>query len=144
MGRSDATRRTSQTRGQVSFEYLLIIGFSFLLFVPLTLLYLNTQADTREAIADGQTIRVAETLRDAAERVYVAGESARETIIVKLPEGIEAVDIDNTTIVFTVHSRSGDFSISASGFAPLTGTLPTRKGTHAIVVTAVGGTVVFS
>jgi len=138
------TRSSQRQQGQVSFEYLLVIGFSFLLFVPLTALYLTTQADTREAIAAGQTERVAESLRDLAERVYVAGESARETITIKLPEGITAVDIDETAILYTVHSRNGEYTISANGFAPLSGTLPTRKGTHTVIATATSTGVVFS
>jgi uncharacterized protein (UPF0333 family) len=142
--RSEQESRRSRRRAQVSFEYLLIIGFSFLLFIPLTALYLTTQGDVREGIAAGQTTRVAETLRDAAERVYVAGESARETLTIKLPEGIDSAQLDNTTILFTVHSRDGDFTIAASGFAPLTGTLPITKGTHTIVVTATTSGVVFS
>ena len=130
--------------GQVSLEYLLVIGFSFVLLVPLMLLYLGTQSDTREAIGHGQTTRVAETLRDAAERVYVAGAPARETIVVKIPEGIASVALDNTTILYTMNARGGPYTIAINGFAPLSGVIPIRAGTHSVVVTAVGAGVVFS
>ena len=140
---SSGTQRSARA-GQVSLEYLLVIGFSFVLLVPLMLLYLGTQADTREAIGHGQTTRVAETLRDAAERVYVAGAPARETVVVKIPEGIASVALDNTTILYTMNSRGSQYTIAIDGFAPLSGSIPTRAGTHSVVVTAVGAGVVFS
>lgn len=129
------------TRGQVSFEYLLIVGFMFAILVPLLMLYANTQQETQSSIAQGQALRFANTIRDAAERVYYAGEPAQETLIITLPEGVLAATIDGTSLIYTLQGANGPYDIDIDGLAPLNGTLPTRPGQHRVVVKAANETV---
>ncbi len=54
------------TRGQVSIEYMLVLGFMFVMLVPLIVLYANTQRDTSETLIEGQARSVGVAIRDAA------------------------------------------------------------------------------
>ena len=131
----------TKQRGQVSMEYMLVVGFMFAILVPLLMLYANTQQETQSAIAEGQALRFANTIRDAAERVYYAGEPAQETLLLTLPNGVEGARFDNTTIVYTLRGADGLYDLAISGLAPLNGTLPTRAGQYRVVVKAANETV---
>lgn len=133
--------RRQGTRGQVSIEYMLIIGFMMAVLVPLLILYNDTQRSTQASIAEGQVLRFANTIRDAAERVYYAGPPAQETLLLTLPDGVVSAAIDNTTIIYTVYGARGPYDIAVDGLAPLEGTLPTRQGRHRVVVRAEGDAV---
>lgn len=134
-------RAGTKTAGQVSIEYMLIIGFMLAVLVPLLVLYNDTQRSTQASLAEGQVLRFANTIRDAAERVYYAGPPAQETLLLTLPEGVVSATFDNTTILYTVYGVNGPYDIAVDGLAPLTGTLPTRQGRHRVIVLAEGDVV---
>jgi hypothetical protein len=83
-------------------EYMLVVGFMFLLLTPLLILYATTRQDTSDALSEGQVIRAGNTLRDVAERVYFAGEPSQETVTISLPDTVTDVRLDNKTMVFTL------------------------------------------
>jgi Flp pilus assembly protein TadG len=119
---------------------MLVLGFMFAILVPLLALYARTQAETTNAFADAQTIRLGNTLRDVAERVYFAGSPAQETLTVTVPRGIARAQIEEYDQVYTLGPPSEEYTIRITGLAPLNGTLPARAGTYRVVVTATNGT----
>jgi hypothetical protein len=123
-------------------EYMLVVGFMFLLLTPLLILYATTRQDTSDALSEGQVIRAGNTLRDVAERVYFAGEPSQETVTISLPDTITDVRLDNMAMVFTLVGARGSYDVAVQGVAPLNGTPPTTPGRHAVVLRAVNGTVV--
>ncbi len=128
--------RAPLRRGQVSMEYMLVVGFMFALLIPLLILYARTQQDTTDSLSQGQVIRAGNTIRDVAERVYFAGAPSQETISILLPDTITDSRIDNTTMIFTLVGAQGDYDVAVSGLAPLNGTLPDSPGRHVLIVRA--------
>lgn len=126
-------------KGQVSLEFMLIMGFVFALLVPLMILYNNTQRDTTDTLTEGQIIKASNTLRDAAERVYFAGEPAQERVTVYFPDGIRGVGVQNTSFIFNVSGGAGMYQVVAGGLAPLQGTIMNSRGIHVITLRAVAG-----
>lgn len=129
------------TRGQVSIEYMLVLGFMFMMLVPLIVLYANTQRDTSETLIEGQARSVGVAIRDAAERVYYAGEPSQERVEVYFPDNVRAAVLLNSTIVFTITSSHNPYNLTIAGVAPLAGALKTHQGIHVVTVRAENGVV---
>jgi uncharacterized protein (UPF0333 family) len=128
-------------KGQVSIEYMMVLGLMFLLLVPLLVLFSNTQQDTQDQLVEGQLNKVGNTIRDAAERVYFAGEPAQEQVQVYMPEGVGFVNFNNTSIIFNVTQGRQDYALVINGLAPMNGTIDNFKGVHVITVRADDGVV---
>ena len=131
-------------KGQVSIEYLVVLGFLMLFIVPLLVLYSQTQKDTQDQLNEAQARRVGNLLRDAAERVYFAGDPAQETLQVYLPDKIESITLSNTSIVYTIRGGARMYDLYIPSIAPLNGTLLTNKGVHVVTVRATQGVVTLS
>lgn len=119
---------------------MLILGFMLLFIIPLFILYTSTQQETKDQLTEGQVLHIANTIRDAAERVYYAGEPAQEELELYFPEGIDSVLFDHSTIAFSVQGAN-DYEVTVGGVAPLNGTFRTSRGLHVITVRAENGTV---
>jgi uncharacterized protein (UPF0333 family) len=128
-------------KGQVSLEYMIIVGILFLMIIPLLFLYTSTQQDTTDTLTEGQLRKAGTVLRDAAERVYYAGEPAQEVIEIYFPEHIKAIVLSNSSIAFTANSGSGNYDLVINSAAPLNGTIGIFHGVHIITVRAENGTV---
>jgi uncharacterized protein (UPF0333 family) len=119
-------------RGQASMEYMLILGFMFLLLIPLLVVYATTQKQSTDQLTEGQVLKVGNTIRDAAERIYFAGDPAQETISLYFPERIQQINITNKSIVFVMSGGAGSYDLVVTGLAPLNGTLKTNTGIHIV------------
>ncbi len=128
-------------RGQVSLEYVIVVGFMFALLIPLVILYAQTQKDTSDSLREAQLRSAGNAIRDAAERVYFAGDPAQETINVQFPEALKAITLTNTSIVFTMQGGSGTYELPIPSAAPLNGSLGTWMGIHRVQLRTVNGTV---
>jgi hypothetical protein len=128
-------------KGQVSVEYMLVIGFMFLLLTPLLILYAQTQQDTTDRLVEAQLSKAGHAFRDTAERVYYAGEPAQEQLTVQFPPNIRNVSLVNTSIIFTVQGGGGTYELPISTLAPLNGTVGNWQGVHTLTLTAMNGVV---
>ena len=142
--RESSPAPAEQRRGQVSMEYMLVVGFMFLLLTPLLILYATTRQDTTDSLSEGQVIRAGNTIRDVAERVYFAGDPSQETVTITLPETLTDARIDNRSMIFTLVGARGNYDVAITGLAPLNGTLPATAGRHVVVLRAVNGTVIIN
>lgn len=128
-------------KGQVSLEFMLVVGFMFVMLTPILILYANTQNDTTDAIVQASLLRAGNTMRDVAERVYFAGEPAQETVTITMPKNVRNASIDGKDQVYRVTSGTGSYDMRVRGVAPLNGTLPRTEGTYNVVIRAEGGQV---
>ena len=128
-------------KGQVSIEYMLVLGFMFLMLIPLVALYNSAQQDSSDELVNGQLLRVGNTLRDAAERVYFAGDPAQEQVELYFPDKLKQISIYNTSIVFTAYGGSGPYDLLIPGLAPMNGSLKINKGVHIVTLVAQNGIV---
>ncbi len=130
--RSGAVSRS----GQVSMEYLFIIGFALLLLLPLIIVYATETSRLAEQTTAASAHRAAQLIAEAADTVYYLGAPTTRRITIDLPENIRSARVNGTAIIFQVSSSSGDYDEVAWSAANLTGTLPTTKGPHSLTIAA--------
>lgn len=131
---SDQQVRPSRS-GQVSIEYLIIVGFAFLLLIPLILLYYQSQNDISAQITSSQSDRIANEIVDAADAVYYLGPPTKKTFKAYLPEGVREVIIEDNYVLMKTMQLQGS---PRSSVANLSGNLSPYPGLHIIKVEAVG------
>jgi hypothetical protein len=120
--------------GQVSIEFLMIVGFALLMTLPLFYLFFKQTEQINTEISAGQVDKVASELRDAADEVYYLGVPSKKTLTIYLPEQVQNITFSNSNIsgsmVFTVDSVGGDYEVvkwtvgnisSSSSISPTSG-----------------------
>lgn len=136
-----------QRHGQSAMEYLLIIGFSTMLLLPLIIIAFSESSNFADEVAAAQIRKAADRVGDAADAVYYTGPPAKRTLRLQFPERIQDVTIAATSITFRLQGQGGPYEYVAWTAANLTGTLGTFPGTHRITIEATdapGGQVVVS
>lgn len=128
-------------KGQVSIEYLLVVGFTFLLLVPLLVLFSYTQRDTTSSLIESNAQNAGTAIRDAAERVYFAGEPSQETVQVTFPDEIKSIEGTNDSLLFTIYGPNGEYELPIYSVAPIQGNISPGKGPRSVTVIAQGGVV---
>ncbi len=129
-------KKRGKSKAQISMEFLLVIGFAFLMTIPLIVIFYQQSESLTTDITASQIDKVASEIRDAADEVYYLGPPSKKTITVYFPEGIKQVNITNNTITFVVSSSGGNFDLVKWAATNLTGTLKTHKGIHQVTVEA--------
>ena len=98
--------RHRKKRGQASLEYMVIIGFSVLLVIPLIIMYANEKSDLDIKVNSNQAQLIERKICDAAESVYYLGEPSKTRLKVYMPKNIEEIYFTNNTLMFMM--RAGD------------------------------------
>jgi uncharacterized protein (UPF0333 family) len=126
-------RIKEQGRAQISMEFLMVVGFAFLMTVPLVIIFYQQSQNLTTEVSASQVDKIASEIRDAADEVYYLGTPSKKTITVFMPETIKSIIIDNTTkIIFWVDSPNGDYEVVKWTVANLTGSLMNYSGIHHI------------
>ncbi len=124
--------------GQVSIEYLLITAFSFLLLIPLLILfYVQFDALQSDAV-NRQALAATSMLVQAAERVHMAGHPSQETVSVRIPAHVASFRVlDDAIVLTTERGLARDIvTFSDSIFVPNHPSLSTQQGLQRFVVSA--------
>jgi hypothetical protein len=121
-------------RGQVSIEYMIILGFVVLALVPLTLVYFSYSTETKQQIIDSQVNQIERKIVDSAEAVYYLGELSRTTIKVYIPENIVSVNITGRTINFRIKSVAGISDTVVLASVNMTGSINPNSGIKLISI----------
>jgi len=122
--------------GQVSIEYVFVVGFALLLVAPLIVVYYTQSSSLSEETTAATAERATTQIAEAADTVYYLGSPSSRTITVDLPENIKSVNVSGTTITLIVSSSHGDYEQHGWTAANLTGSFGTVKGPHVLVVAA--------
>ena len=122
-------------RGQVSTEYLIIIGAILVVLIPL--FYYAVQ-ETNKNIRINQAGDVVNTLAQKTETVYSLGEGTRDYVWVTIPSGVYSTLVFNKTLQISF-SNLGD--ITAFTRINVSGSIPKDQGTYRVIVEALEGTV---
>ena len=115
-------------------EYLLVIGFSLAIILPVTaLLYHEYQQNKTDLYLDHLS-ELSRELAFQAEKLSYQGAPATTTITASLPPGVTAATIHEHSIEFTLeNSPISIYADTASNLLP--GTLPTYPGPHTLMLT---------
>lgn len=128
----------SERRGQVGMEYLMIMGFVFVILIPTLAVYFLYHQNAQDEIASTQLRAIATKITDAAETVYYLGEPTQTRLTVTLPGAVRSSTVQGREIVFTLTTSSGTAEVVAVSAVNMTGSLPQERGTYRITVAAAG------
>lgn len=131
-------------KGQVSVEYMMIIGFVTIITIPLIIIYQTFNEDSNTEINSAQVEQVAKKVVDTAESMYYLGEPSQTSIRINIPDGVKAARIGNNEVVFNLTVGSGTAEIVRSSSVNITGSLPSEKGTYILTIKAYPGNVTVS
>ena len=126
----------AKKRGQISTEYILLVGFIvFLVISTLGIAFIYT-AEIKDEINFDEVERFANKVTSSAESVFYAGEPSRITIVGYVPEGVTSIQILSDQIVFNISTISGRNSLSYVSNVPLQGTISNTFGTKKLRIEA--------
>ncbi len=128
-------------KSQVSFEYLLIMGFVTIMLIPLTILYYTYTSNSSDEIITSQVNQIANKIVDAAEYVYFLGEPSQTTIKAYIPNKIVGASLDNKEVLFNVSVKGGVTEIVQLSSVNLIGKLPKQQGRYTITLKAINASV---
>jgi hypothetical protein len=125
-------------RGQVSFEYLIIMGFvTFIIIGVLSIAFFYSN-NVKDRIKINQVTNYANKIISTSESIFYAGYPSKATITGYLPENINSIEINSAedSIIIAIQTSSGVAKISFSSNVPISGTLGTNQGLNKIQIEA--------
>lgn len=134
----------SRGKGQISVEYMMIIGFVTVITIPLIIIYQTFNEDSNAEINSAQVEQVAKNVVDTSESMFYLGEPSQTSIKVNIPDGVKAVKVGNNEIAFNLTVGSGTAEIVRTSAVNITGSLPSEKGTYTITIKAYSNNVSIS
>jgi len=123
-------------RGQLSTEYLVIVGFISFLVIGLLAFSLFYTSSVQDSIRMSNLAQFASKVVVNAESVYYAGEPSRVVVIATLPTGVTSIQVLPNEIVFKIETGSGLSVISYSSNVPLQGSISSHYGVKRITLEA--------
>ena len=126
-------------KGQISIEYLFMMGFTLLLLIPTIILFASESENIKSDIAAAHATQVARKIADKAEEMYYQGAPSKTTIMVSIPEGIENISFENKEI--EISYRTSDNALEdIVQISPInmTGGINCTEGVHNIEIQSEG------
>lgn len=106
-------------RGQISFEYLIVISFVVFIVLMILSVALYYITSSRDQIKINQLVTFSNKVISSAESVYYAGEPSKVTITAYLPEGVQSIQILENSFVFSILTSTGNTVIAFPCNVPL-------------------------
>ena len=136
MKRGVSSQHRLKSKGQISVEYLIIVGFALFIITILIATYTIYSQHNESVIISKQVQRISMKLVDNAEEVYYYGPPTKNTLKLYFPKNIEDIQIYNNELLFKVHTAGGISDIEAVSEVNLTGNLPSSRGIKYIEIIA--------
>ena len=89
-------------RAQVSMEYMVMVGFTLFMIIPIMLIYGSERQSITNQVSYSQAKQVATKIVDSAEKVYYLGKPSQTTIRVYIPQNIDSALV---TVIFGSKGR---------------------------------------
>jgi uncharacterized protein (UPF0333 family) len=123
-------------RGQVAFEYMIIVAVVFAFLIPIWA-YINlVQTRTNAELTLSYAKNVVEKITMAADLVYSQGPPARVKLKLYIPNNVQESTISNKTVIMGVMTDSGISDVYSTSMAALNGTIPTIEGNYWAILEA--------
>jgi uncharacterized protein (UPF0333 family) len=123
-------------RGQISTEYLIVVGFVVFLVLGIIGVAFFYTSITNDQIKVSQVSNFANKIISSAESVFYAGEPSKLTVTGYLPVGINSFDILPSEIVVSITTSSGITKMSFTSNVPLTGNITYNEGVKRLQILA--------
>jgi len=128
-------------RGQISFEYMVVMGFVTLvisILLGVSILYTNTVQDR---VKVNHIDSFADKIISTSEYVFYAGEPSKATITSYLPQDVTSIEIDEDVLFISIRTSSGLNKIGYPSKVNLTdiapGNINTNEGLKNFEISAV-------
>jgi len=131
--------RKFSERGQISLEYMAVVGIATLIAISLLAISHYYSKGTETTINAQQIDRIAKEIVDTAESMYYYGEPSRTTIKAYLPDGIKEITVGPDELSFRVKTQSGETDMFYPSSVALQGNISTSYGFHYITIEAKEG-----
>jgi len=129
-------------KGQVSMEFIILLGFILLLTGPLILVYYTYSSDTEYDISQSQAFSIANKIVDNAESTYYQGEPAKTTIKVRMPKNVKNISVNRNDLTIVLHHKGNDIDVVATSKVNLTGSFGFSEGIKYISIRSLGNEVI--
>ena len=131
-------------RGQVAFEYIIIVGLVLMFLIPLWSYIASVQEGTSSQLSISYSQNAVNKIASNADLVFSQGPPAKITTTLYIPPGVQETIIIGSTIIFRVWVRGSLTDVTAVSNANITGSLPATEGNYQISIDAVGDSVTLS
>jgi hypothetical protein len=85
-------KRRNKSRAQVSVEYLMIVGFAFMILIPAIYLFFSSSQKASEQITNSRLNSIGQDIMVASDQMYYAGGNSKITLNVDMPAGVNDVE----------------------------------------------------
>jgi len=123
-------------KSQFSVEFLLIMGFTTLLIIPLIIIFFTFTQETSDDINSAQLQQITREIVDNAESVYYLGEPSQSSLRVNIPNRIVLANLSGYEVVYKLKTKSGEVDIVQVSNVNITGSLPVNKSRYLITFIA--------
>ncbi|MDY6774427.1 MAG: hypothetical protein SVS85_04465 [Candidatus Nanohaloarchaea archaeon] len=123
-------------KGQVSLEYMAIIGLALLIGTPLVIQAQKSSQDLQQSFRNGLAKSALNSMEEAARLVHSQGPPARVTFRVRLPAGIMQTNVTDNYLHIRRDVGAGSTDFYNTVEFNVTGEIPENSGTHRMVAEA--------
>jgi len=126
------------SKGQVAFEYIVIIMAVMAFILPVWVYVSGMQRDAIYQLSLSYAENTVENIASTANLVYSQGPPAKLTLRVYIPGGVQSTSITGSMIIISMLSGSGETDVWSMSLAELNGSLPTEEGNYIVTLEAIG------
>lgn len=99
-------------RGQISFEYLVIVGLALLVIVPALLFFLTFTSGGDDSVTHARVAEIGSEMIAISSEVFALGRNSWLTLDTTIPESVENLSVINNSgypdeIVITYRTKNG-------------------------------------
>lgn len=123
-------------KAQISMEYLIIVGISSLIILPMLILFFTQMSDITESMTVSQVNKISDEIVNSVNEVYYLGDPAKKRLSFYLPNYVENIYFIDTKVIFIITLKSSSFSIIKYADVNVTGNISSDQGVHKIDILA--------
>jgi Flp pilus assembly pilin Flp len=115
-------------RGQISTEYLVIVGFITFAVITALGIALFYVTEIKDVIKVNQVENFANKLISSSESIFFSGEPSQIEMIGYLPQGVTSITLNSKELIFQVETSSGTNIRAFPSRVTISGTISTDAG----------------
>lgn len=123
-------------RGQIGFEYLVIMGFVTFVIVGILSSAFLYSGTIKDQIKINQIENCANKITSSSESIFYAGYPSRATTSCYMPDNILETEILEDTIFITIQTHQGQMKRGYTSNVPISGTISLNHGINKIQIIA--------
>jgi len=119
-----AAHKLNRCKGQVSLEYVIVVGLVLAACAPIWILAQDRIADAQTELDAATAQASVDALAGAADWAALSGYPARRTVDIELPKSVEAASVSGREVRILFRGSAGLTEAYGVSHANLSGTIP--------------------